>query len=490
MVGFALLLRFAENPLVESQVKQRMEIHNGSALYNQLQNPGLPLWKSFYFYNLTNYQEWADGKSLPKIEEKGPYSYKENRTKYIQSIEGDTLVYNQTKYFHWDQSASGENLTADDIICTINIPMVAAISEKEDANFFIREGLKAIFKAEKAHMYICHTATDLAWHYTDPLVKMLHKLGQYPRDYVNIQVNGSLNDSLHSAINTGASYIKKLGEFIAWDGHTTFLDTWPNGTATGANRIRGTEGLFFRPLLKEGDNLTAFIDDVQRSFDLQYMGKVKHLDTEAFRYQVVNTTFKSAQTVSENSKWGSWCPDGLIFLGPTQYPEIPVFGSKPHYLDGVPELRNCCIGMTEPNRTLHDITIDVEPTTGANIQVKQILQINVQVNKSKHFDQTGKLMGYNFDSGNTLYFPVLWLSEHAELTPKFQQYLDDQGLSEVELVRKGVPIIFWVLIGLAVVCAMISVASCVGYTVRARRRMARESNDGERRALLNPPRLN
>ena len=116
------------------------------------------------------------------------------------------------------------------------------------------------------------------------------------------------------------------------------------------------------------------------------MGKIKHLDTEAFRYQVVNTTFESAFTYSDNSKWGSWCPDGLIYLGPTQYPEIPIFGSKPHYLDGNPALRDCCVGMGEPNRAIHDITLDVEPTTGANIQVKQILQVNVQVNKSKHFE--------------------------------------------------------------------------------------------------------
>ncbi len=178
----------------------------------------------------------------------------------------------------------------------------------------------------------------------------------------------------------------QLGELIQWDGHHTYLNTWPGGSSNSANLLRGTEGLFFRPLLKEGDSLIAFIDDVQRSFDLVYTGKVKHLHTEAFRYRVDNSTFKSAFRNPANARYGSWNPDGLIYLGPTQYPEIPVFGSKPHYLDGDPELRSCCIGMTEPNRDIHDITVDVEPTTGANIQVKQILQVNVQVNQSKHFE--------------------------------------------------------------------------------------------------------
>ena len=177
----------------------------------------------------------------------------------------------------------------------------------------------------------------------------------------------------------------QLGEFIQWDGHHRYLDTWPGGQSNSANLLRGTEGLFFRPLLKEGDPLIAFIDDVQRSFDLVYTGKVSHLKTEAFRYRVNNSTFQNATTNPSNARYGSWCPDGLIYLGPTQYPVIPVYGSKAHFLDGDPTLRDCCIGMTGPDRELHDITLDVEPTTGANIQVKQILQINVQVNKSKHF---------------------------------------------------------------------------------------------------------
>ena len=175
----------------------------------------------------------------------------------------------------------------------------------------------------------------------------------------------------------------QLGNFITWDGHYQNLTTWPRGNANPANRIRGNEGLFFRPLLHEGDGVTAFIDDVQRSFDLVYTGQVKHLSTLAYRFRVVNSTWKNSEN-PYNANFGSFCPDGLIYLGYTQNPIIAVYGSKPHYLDGDPALRDCCYGMTEPNRTIHDITLDIEPVTGANIQVKQILQVNVQVNKSRH----------------------------------------------------------------------------------------------------------
>ena len=71
----------------------------------------------------------------------------------------------------------------------------------------MREVLKGLFVASGAHMYICHKAQDLAWNYTDDLVKDLHMVHKYPRTYVNIQVNGSRNDSDLSIINTGASDI-------------------------------------------------------------------------------------------------------------------------------------------------------------------------------------------------------------------------------------------------------------------------------------------
>ncbi len=53
---------------------------------------------------------------------------RENRTKYIQYLSDEELHYNQTKYFHWDGNNSFPNASADDTICTINIPMVVSMA--------------------------------------------------------------------------------------------------------------------------------------------------------------------------------------------------------------------------------------------------------------------------------------------------------------------------------------------------------------------------
>ena len=52
-----------------------MTLVPGHATYEQLQNLTLPLWKDFYFFNLTNPEEFAEG-GKPNVTQVGPYSYR------------------------------------------------------------------------------------------------------------------------------------------------------------------------------------------------------------------------------------------------------------------------------------------------------------------------------------------------------------------------------------------------------------------------------
>lgn len=66
-----------------------MTVQEGHATYEQLENLTLPLWKSFYFFNLTNREDFEAGKK-PELKEVGPYSYRCVNT-YI-------LIYSQLAY--------------------------------------------------------------------------------------------------------------------------------------------------------------------------------------------------------------------------------------------------------------------------------------------------------------------------------------------------------------------------------------------------------
>ena len=248
--------------------------------------------------------------------------------------------------------------------------------------------LRDIIKDTKAKLHVCVGAHDLAWNYTDPFVEELHnnillKLSglAYPRCCVNLQQNASVNDSRPSIIYTGVKDIERIGQFVQWDGLRT-LGIWPGTTA---NDINGTEGLFFKPNINEGEPLSAFIDDVIRSFDLVQIKKVKHLGLEAWRYELNDTTFLSPLYYEPNSRWGNWEYDGLIYLGVIQYPNVPVYGSEPHFLRGDPILREKVIGMN-PDPDKDTTLIDVEIYTGANIQFRQKLQINARAVQNDDYE--------------------------------------------------------------------------------------------------------
>ena len=251
-----------------------------------------------------------------------------------------------------------------------------------------KEYLKSgIFKETGAQLYVCQEARHLAWNYTDPLVERLHTdpvlnaTGLlYPSCCVNLQVNNSANDSLPSTIHTGVGDIDRIGEFQQWDGHRQ-LDIW---FQPSANEINGTEGLFFRPNLMKGETLQAFVDDVVRSFTLRQKTMVEHRGLKAWRYELDSTTFLSPSNYPPNARWGSWEYDGVIYLGVTRYPVVPIYGSKPHFLDGDPILREKVEGL-HPDPSKHDTDIDVEIYTGANIQFRRQLQINVKATQNTDF---------------------------------------------------------------------------------------------------------
>lgn len=350
---------------------------------------------------------------------------REKRTKFVKDIssDGTKLTYTQQRIFHFDAADSAAGLSENDVICTINLPLVVSLfpycgyikmsmtanhrylqgTIAQIENFFpnassvLKQFVADFFLEQFApisiytQLYTCHHATELVWNYTDPLVqllysnivlKFLHKT--LPQPYIQIQLNNSVNDTQHSIIYTGSDDIERIGQYIQWDG-VTRLGIWP---LEDANYINGTEGLFFHPYVTEDEVLQVFLQDTVRSFDITYVGRVDHLGLNALRFELPNTTFESAFTRSENAKWSSWCPDGLIYLGVTQDPVVPIFGSKPHFMDGDPSLRWNIVGIDpDPgvNRSHYDTCVDVEPTTGVNIQVQNILQLNIQLNRTSLF---------------------------------------------------------------------------------------------------------
>ena len=285
----------------------------------------------------------------------------------------------------------------------------AVISRVKD-NAEQRRNLRKIISKSNAKIYVCKKAIEIAWGYTDSFIEELYNERLYPQKVFSILVNDSSHDKNISTLNTGTFDIKKVGQFIQWNGQRQ-LNIWQDDSE--ANNIQGTEGLFFSPNLKLNDSLILFIDVMERSFGLLYEGTVEHLKLNAYRYGIDNNTFKSAFTEPKNAQYFSWCPDGMFNLGPTQVGQIPIFGSKPHFLDGDPLLLQPVNGL-KPDRLKHDTFLDVEPTTGISVFFMKRLQFNLQVNRteknvSDSIFEAENISGYN--NTGVLYLPAFYINE-------------------------------------------------------------------------------
>lgn len=180
---------------------------------------------------------------------------------------------------------------------------------------------QSVFSKTNPQLHICQPAAKLVFNYTDPLVEELHTNAwlrlanmNLPTNYVSIQLNASVDDSNPSIIYSGVEDIDKLAQFYQWNGKQK-LDLWFDDYA---NTIRGTEGILFKPNLVEGEGLDVFVDNVYRSFPIINTGKRKIKGLETFRYEIPMSVFESAHTNPNNSRWGSWCPDGMFYIGVAQ----------------------------------------------------------------------------------------------------------------------------------------------------------------------------
>lgn len=103
-----------------------MQLTPGSEAYDTWLNPPAPIYVNFYFFTVTNAKQFVDKQTRPHVRQQGPYVYQEvrNKTEVELINAGATLRYRQHKWYLFDANRSSGS--EDDVITTINIPLVVS----------------------------------------------------------------------------------------------------------------------------------------------------------------------------------------------------------------------------------------------------------------------------------------------------------------------------------------------------------------------------
>lgn len=139
-----------------------------------------------------------------------------------------------------------------------------------------------------------------------------------------------------------------------------------------ANRVEGGDGqIFGAPAVSE--KIQMYINDIYRTLFLERTSSVTDwYDVTLHRYQLQPKDLMNATSTPEGWQYYQFAPSGLENL--TAVGGLPLFVSKPHFLDGDSSLAGSVVGMS-PKREAHDTFIDIEPNTGMLARAHKRLQV-------------------------------------------------------------------------------------------------------------------
>ena len=417
------VLWFATYNNVHGQVTHQMSLQNGTMLYEQWLAPDAHIYKDFYIFNWTNPGELALGVA-PNLTEVGPYRYREYRNKTVVGVSEDAchVVYTQHKVFIFDREATNQNLSEDDVIQTLNLPLAGAVHVARNSAF-LSTALNSIILETNSSLHKSLTVRQLIWGYEDLFIKELKKLYLFPREQnFSVFVNDTSRDQLVSIVNSGVCESRAVGQFLQWDGER-HLDIWGDRYA---NMVNGTEGFFFHPFLNSNDRVTFFVDDAIRSIDLVYQNSHReHGGIDTLRYGLSAEFLLNTSSYPPNARWYQSCARGLFYVGNSSImPDVPAYASKPHFLDGDPALLLNVSGLS-PVRDLHDLFVDIEPTTGVTVAVHNRVQINFKLQRAE--------IVYFSDIPPLLYMPILYSDESVTLSQELHSQISAK-LNWIDLV--------------------------------------------------------
>lgn len=405
-------------PWVDYIILKQLRLWNGSLSFQYWQKPGVVRLTKVYIFNVTNTENFLQFNEKPKLQEIGPFVYREDMEKVnIVFHNNGTVSYQHKKILNFVPEMSKDG---DLKLMIPNIPLLTLSTQSKSLPRFITIGLSMFLSGMKMKPFVPVTAQELVFGYDDPLVSIAHRFfpkTRRPMSQMGLLLgrNGTLSEV--STINTGHTDMKEFGLITRLNG----LDHLPYWPKPPCNSISASEGSFFPPRDETGSDIVHVWDkDLCRVLPLQYRGPVEKTGIKADLYTPPDMVFgRPDESAPENECFCSddptTCPlSGLQNISPCQY-SAPVYLSFPHFYQADRKLLDAVVGL-EPHRELHGTYFKIQPKLGVPLEGKVRVQLNLKVDRQPDIGVVG-----NFPD---IVFPIMWVEEGIEeLTPSIRRWI-------------------------------------------------------------------
>ncbi|KAK0181183.1 hypothetical protein PV327_003488 [Microctonus hyperodae] len=448
LLALAIGIILSSIPWVDYVILRQLRLWNGSLSFQYWQRPGVVRLTKVYIFNVTNAENFLNFNEKPKLQEVGPFVYREDMEKVnIVFHNNGTVTYQHKKILNFVPELSKDSELQ---LVVPNIPLLTLSTQSKSLPRLLNFGLSMFISGMNQKPFIPVTPQQLVFGYDDPLVSIAHRFfpkARRPMSQMGLLLgrNGTLDEV--STIFTGHTDMKKFGLINRLNG----LDRLPYWSEEPCNSITASEGSFFPPREITGEDIVHVWDkDLCRVLPLKYRGPVEKAGLNTDLYTPTDDVFDPPSAKSPDNE--CFCPDdpkscppkGLQDISPCQY-SAPVYLSFPHFYKADPKLLDAVDGL-KPEKKLHETFFKIQPKLGVPLEAKVRVQLNLKVEHQPDIRAVA-----NFSD---IIFPIMWLEEGVdELTPSIRRWI----YLSTTFADIAVPFISYgmILVGLAVIGAVI-----------------------------------
>lgn len=398
-------------------VQSKLPLVNGTEAFNMWRDIPLPIYQRFYFFNLTNAEDFYRHGAKPKVIEVGPYTYRATWIKSnLEWNSNQTLSYREVKSYFFDREASIGS--EDDIITTLNAPLVTAGAKLSEVSPLKRLIIASVVNLAGEKLVIKKPVGQLLYQgYGDVLATLGHMLDPTVPSgdgkFGWMHERNATDDGLFTVYTGGGGQLEKYNIIAEWNGEQHL--TWWRGEC---NMINGTNGELVPPLKDGQDKLYIFITDFCRSWTLEYSRTVGSYGINLERFVAPASTFQNGSEYPPNACFATkrHLRSGAMDISRCQH-GAPVVVSFPHFYQADPSYLDAVDGL-HPDSFRHSFHLDVEPSLGLALGLNARLQVNLALEKVPAIRGLGNI--------TEMTFPVFWQEINIELTEAFADHLKSE----------------------------------------------------------------
>ncbi|XP_056138966.1 lysosome membrane protein 2a isoform X2 [Lampris incognitus] len=413
IVGIALVVAQVFQTMIHSRLKKEITLTEKSQMFESWKNPPPPVYMEYYFFNVTNPDEFLAGKK-PSVKQIGPYTYREYRPREnVTFLENGTKVYalNPKSFVFVREKSAGDPEV--DIIRTVNIPFVAVMNELNSYSFVLRTVVSLLMNGVGIEIFMARTVHEVLWGFKDPLLSRIHAMKPDVDEYFGLMWKKNGTHEGEFVFNTGEHNYLDYGKIDTWNGLREM--TW--WSSNQSNMINGTDGAVFHPLLSRDELLYIFAADLCRSIHLAYVKDVEVKGIQAYRFAPPSDVLMSPKDNPTNAGFcvpaGDCLGTGVLKVSVCRE-GAPIVVSFPHFYQADEKYITAIDGL-RPNKEEHETYLDLQPTTGVPIRACKRAQLNIILKRIQGFPKTKFI--------NETIFPIMFVNETA--------IIDDESASQM-----------------------------------------------------------